>query len=110
MSDAPMTIIQLFNAYRTNLGYGFVAALLCVLRAWHDGKEIKQFAFDAAACAMLAGGADQLIELLGLPAKYGYFAAVFIGVFGWQIIVSRLKNNFPSESEAKSAMKGTDTK
>lgn len=109
MSDAPMTFWQLFHTYRTNLGYGFVAALLCVLRAWHDGKEVKQFAFDAAVCTLLAAGADQLIELMGLPHGYGYFAAIFIGVFGWQIIVNKLKLNTLSASEAKSAVNG-DTK
>lgn len=101
MSDFPNTFWQLFQMYHRQLGFGFIAALLCALRGWHDGKEVKQYAFDAAVATLLAAGADQLLELFGMPTKWGYFAAIFIGVFGWQIIVSGLKAKLPAFTEIK---------
>lgn len=101
MLDFPNTFWQLFQMYHRQLGFGFIAALLCALRGWHDGKDVKQYAFDATASALLAGGVDQLLEALGMPTKWGYLAAVFIGVFGWQIIVSGLKAKLPSFTELK---------
>lgn len=95
MSDIPNTFWQLFQLYHRQLGFGFVAALLCALRGWHDGKEIKHYAFDAAVCALLAGGADQLLEAFGLPTKWGYFASIFVGVFGWRILLGVIRQKFP---------------
>lgn len=96
MMEPQYSIIELFKLYHRQIGFGFIAALLCTLRAWHDGKSLKVFAFDATVCALFAGGADELLGLFGLPEKWGYFAAIFIGVFGWRIIMHQLRGKFPS--------------
>lgn len=90
------SIIEIFKLYHRQIGFGFIAALLCTLRAWHDGKTIKVFAFDATACALFAGGADDLLTFFGMPDKWGYFAAIFVGVFGWRVVIHQLRRKFPS--------------
>ena len=87
MSDTPNTLYQLFQLYHRQLGFGVIAAILAVLRHIHQGEKIGVYAFDAAVCMFLAAGADQLLEIFGLPSKWGYFTAIFIGVFGWKVVV-----------------------
>lgn len=91
MSDTPQTLYQLFMAYRTNLGYGTVAAILAVLRLMHEQKPLRTWTFEAAVCAALAGGTDEILSAFGLPSKWGYLTAVFIGVFGWRVVTNALK-------------------
>lgn len=96
MSDMPYTISQLFQMYHRQLGFGVIAAILAVLRHVHEGASVRVYAFDAAVCVFLAAGADQLLELFNLPAKYGYFAAIFIGVFGWKVVIEVFKSKVPN--------------
>ncbi|XAO54138.1 holin/anti-holin protein [Yersinia phage vB_YenM_P744] len=93
--DTSSTLVQLFQMYHRQLGYGVIAAILAVLRHKHNGATAGVYAFDAACCMFLAAGADQLLELFSLPAKYGYMTSVFIGVFGWQVIWNLIKARIP---------------
>lgn len=106
MSDMPSTLYQLFTLYHRQLGYGLIAALLAVLRHWHDDDlPVRKYAFDAAACAFLAGGVEQVLVLIGLSTDWGYLAAVFIGVFGWQVIWEMIKRRVPVLSTTKEEQK-----
>lgn len=95
MSDMPTTIQQLFMTYYRDMGYGFIAASLAVMRHIHEATPIRKWFFDATICCFLAAGADQIIKWLGLPSEAGYFAAIFIGVFGYQVVWNILKLKVP---------------
>lgn len=96
MSDFPYTLTQLFQLYHRQLGYGFVAAVLCALRHWHDGVPARQLTFDAAVCACLAFGVDKILKLFALADDWGFLTSVFIGVFGWRVIWGIIKNKLPT--------------
>lgn len=96
MSDMPTSLIQLFQMYHRQLGFGVIAALLAVLRHKHNGETIGKYAFDAAVCAFLAGGIDTLLDFFSLPQKWAYLSAVFIGVFGWRVVINLIKSKAPS--------------
>ena len=98
MSDMSTTIYQLFQMYHRQLGFGVIAALLAVLRHIHDGKTVRVYAFDATVCMFIGAGADQILELFNMPAKWGYLTAIFIGVFGWRVVVEIFKSKVPNVS------------
>lgn len=95
MSDVPNNLSQLFQIYHRELGYGFIAAMLAVFRHVHEATPIRQWFFDASICCFLAAGADQIIRLMSLPEDMGYFAAIFIGVFGYKVVWNVLRLKVP---------------
>lgn len=95
MSDVPNSLSQLFQMYYRELGYGLIAAILAVFRHVHEATPIRQWFFDATICCLIAAGADQIINLIGLPPGTGYFAAIFIGVFGYQVVWNVLRLKVP---------------
>lgn len=98
----PSTLYQLFTLYHRQLGYGLIAATLAVLRHWHDGDlPVRKYAFDAAACAFMAGGVEQVLVAFGLSTDWGYLSAVFIGVFGYKVLWDILRRKVPVLSDVE---------
>lgn len=95
MSDMPTTLSNLFQLYREELGYGFMATLLALLRHLHEGTPLRKWFFDSAICGFLAMGADQIMKWMEMPQEAGYFAAIFIGVFGYRVVMNILQVKIP---------------
>lgn len=90
--------LMAFHTYQSQIGYGLLAAVLATLRCIHDRTPLHQWAFDAACCATLAAGADTLIDWFQLPKDGGYLTSVFIGVFGYQVVIAKIRSRLWPEN------------
>jgi hypothetical protein len=95
-----MTLIQLFEFYRRDLGYGAVAAFVCVLRSVQLKHTFRNSCVNASIVAIVAFGMANLLELFYLePNKYGYLASVFLGYLGVDTLLGVLADRFPLVSK-----------
>ena len=86
-----MGLLELFTLYRKELGYGFVAAVVCMARAWQKGDPFRTVITNGAIVAMVAFGMKEILNLCDInEAKWGYLASVFLGYVGVEAFLSRL--------------------
>lgn len=92
----PTTLWQVFYAYRHELGFSFIAALVAVFRHWQMRHPFRDIVTSGILCAAFAFGITTGLEFFGLDGnKWGYLASVFLGYVGVESMLDALSEKLP---------------
>lgn len=90
------TLWQLFQLYRVELGYSFIAASVAVFRHWQLRHPFSDIVSGGAICAAVAFGMNNILSFFGIDhGTWGYLASVFLGYVGVETALDWASEKIP---------------
>lgn len=94
MGDTEQTLLQAFMVYRSNFGYGILAAAINGLLHWKQGHTARDSFVDMLFCGAMGWSVFYLLEALHLPKDSAIIASCMIGYIGSTVIADFIKDKF----------------
>lgn len=90
------SLIDLFNLYRREIGYGVVASIVATMRHIQLGDSWRYICTNAVICGVIALGMDTILGVFGINSgKVGFLSAAMLGYVGVEVLLAKLSDKFP---------------
>lgn len=102
MKDEFCGLSTLFQLYRHELGYSFVACIVAIVRHWQTGDKWREIASNAVLVALVAFGVQNILDFFGIDSsQWAYLASVWIGYVGVEGLIAGIGERLPVIAKGK---------